>query len=223
MKALFRDYPVTMGLLGLTTLIFLMMQVLYPTSSHSGLVGLQFGAMYGDLIKVYPAQIWRLVSAIFVHFGWEHFLLNALTLYFLGQMAESIWGSARFLLLYMLSGIMGNVITLVFTPNVIAAGASTAIFGLFAAIIVLAYYGQNPYLKQLGRSYQLLIGLNLLMNLVTPGVSLAGHLGGLLGGGLIAVYLPSLAEGALFEKKIRLMALVAYIVIGLGLLLLALV
>ena len=218
----FKKYPVTMLILVLTTLIFLAMQLTYGSYAENSIAGIQFGGMYGELVKASPIQLWRLVTPVFVHFGWEHFLINMLTVYFLGQMAETIWGSRRFLLLYVLSGIMGNAVTLFFTPNVVAAGASTSIFGLFAAVILVGYYGHNVQLKQLGRSYQALIAINLIFNLFTPGISLAGHLGGLLGGALMAVSLPTLLEPNLFSKKYRALAAGLYVLIVVILVFLAL-
>lgn len=92
----FKKYPVTTLILVLTTLIFLAMQLTYGSYAETSIAGIQFGAMYGELVKASPIQLWRLVTPIFVHFGWEHFLINMLTVYFLGQMAETIWGSRRF-------------------------------------------------------------------------------------------------------------------------------
>ena len=88
-----------MLILVLTTLIFLAMQLTYGSYAETSIAGIQFGGMYGELVKASPIQLWRLVTPVFVHFGWEHFLINMLTVYFLGQMAETIWGSRRFLLL----------------------------------------------------------------------------------------------------------------------------
>lgn len=213
MKNEFKKNPVTIGLLGLTTLIFLAMQLLYFGRATSVQAIFDFGGMFGTYVKAYPNQLWRLVTPIFVHIGWEHFFFNALTLYFVGQIAEQIWGSRRFLVLYILSGIMGNVLTLSFTPNAVAAGASTSLFGIFASIAVVGYFGHNPYLKQLGRSYQVLILINLLFNLFSPNVSLAGHIGGLIGGALCACFLPSNFERQLFKPNQRLLALMTYILL----------
>lgn len=88
------------------------MQLTYGSQAESSQVIFQFGGIQGDYLKAYPTNLWRLISPIFVHIGWEHFLLNGLALYFVGQMGESIWGSLRFLILYILSGLMGNIFTL---------------------------------------------------------------------------------------------------------------
>ena len=89
-----------------------------------------------------------------------------------------------------MSGILGNVFVFFFTPNVVAAGASTSLFGIFGAIITLRYAVRNPYIQQLGQSYLVLLVMNLVLSL-TPGISLAGHLGGAVGGALCAVIFSS--------------------------------
>ncbi|WP_306675745.1 rhomboid family intramembrane serine protease [Streptococcus didelphis] len=193
--------PMTFFLLSITVLVFLSMQLVYGKFASSSQAVYQFGGMFGILVRTDFNQLWRLVTPIFVHIGWEHFLVNSFTLFFVGQLAESIWGSKNFLLLYILSGIMGNIFTLQLTPNVIAAGASTSLFGLFAAITVLGVFGKNPLIKSMGKNYQALIVINLIMNLFMPNVGIVGHLGGLIGGALGAVFLANNLEKTLFSKR----------------------
>lgn len=218
----FKQYPVTGGLLVLTTLVFFLMQVLRFGATTSSQTIFEFGGMYGRYVQVFPSELWRLVSPIFVHIGWQHFLFNIFAIYVVGQLAESIWGSWRFLLLYLLSGMMGNVFTLFWTPDVVAAGASTSIFGVFAAVAVVGYYGHNPYLRQIGQSYQAIIVVNLIFNLFTPGVGIVGHIGGLVGGVLTAVYLSPLVEKQMFASWQRWLAGTIFMVLILGMMALSL-
>lgn len=207
MKSEWKVYPATSFLLAVTVVVFLLMQLRYPGQASSAQAIFEFGGMYGEWVKLRPSQLWRLVMPIFVHIGWQHILMNGITLYFLGHLVEKLWGSRRFLLLYLLAGIFGNVVTMVLTPNILAAGASTSLFGLFAALVVAGYASHNPYLKQLGRSYQSLLVLNLLFNLFMPDVSLVGHLGGLIGGALASVFI----SPSLFSHKYRWLVGVLYI------------
>lgn len=117
---------------------------------------------------------------------------------------------------------MGNVFTLFLTPDVVAAGASTAVFGAFASIAVVGYFGHNPYLKQMGQSYQALIVVNLIFNLFMPNVGIVGHIGGLVGGLLVAVFLPTLHEKNMFQAWQRLLAGGIYVLLAFGMILLAL-
>ena len=222
MKNVIKESPVTIFLLALTTLGFIAMQVIYFGNATSNQAIFNTGGMYGAYVSLFPSQLWRLVTPIFVHIGWEHFFFNALTLYFVGQIAEQIWGHHKFLALYVLSGIVGNIFTLFFTPNVIAAGASTSLFGVFAAIMVAGYFGRNPYLKELGRNYQALIIVNLIFNLFTPSIGIAGHIGGLVGGVLCAIFLPTLVEKNMFKPWQRWLAAATYVGLSLFLIVLAL-
>ena len=214
--------PVTFGLLILTTLIFMAIQIFRFGNATSSQTIFEFGGMYGLYLQYDPSQLWRLMTPIFVHIGWQHFLFNIFAIYVVGQLAEQVWGSWRFLLLYLLSGIMGNVFTLFLTPDVVAAGASTAVFGAFASIAVVGYFGHNPYLKQMGQSYQALIVVNLIFNLFMPNVGIVGHIGGLVGGLLVAVFLPTLHEKNMFQPWQRLLAGGAYLLLALGMIFLAL-
>ena len=222
MKNVIKESPVTIFLLALTTLVFIAMQVIYFGNATSNQAIFNTGGMYDAYVSLFPSQLWRLVTPIFVHIGWEHFFFNALTLYFVGQIAEQIWGHHKFLALYVLSGIVGNIFTLFFTPNVIAAGASTSLFGVFAAIMVAGYFGRNPYLKELGRNYQALIIVNLIFNLFTPSIGIAGHIGGLVGGVLCAIFLPTLVEKNMFKPWQRWLAAATYVGLSLFLIVLAL-
>ncbi|RRD31550.1 rhomboid family intramembrane serine protease [Streptococcus minor] len=214
--------PVTFGILIITTFVFMAIQIFRFGDTTSGVTIFEFGGLYGLFLKYDPSQLWRLVTPVFVHIGWQHFLFNLLAIYIVGQLAEQIWGSWRFLLLYILSGIMGNVFTLLLTPDVVAAGASTAIFGVFASIVVVGYFGRSPYLKQMGQSYQALIVVNLIFNLFMPNVGIVGHLGGLVGGLLAAVCLPTVIEKQMFQTWQRLLAGGIYLILVVGMILLAL-
>lgn len=212
-------YPMTNSLLLLTTLVFLAMQLLRFGQATTIQTIYDFGGMLGLAVKYDPRQLWRLVSPIFVHIGLEHFLFNSLTLYIFGYQLEEIFGSKRFFLLYLLSGVMGNVFASFLTPTVIVAGASTSLFGLFGAMVVLRYHSRNPYLQLLGQRYLALLLLNLVLGFFNPQISLAGHLGGLVGGVLTTIFLPPYREKDLFTTKQKQLALLTYLTIAIGFLL----
>ena len=210
-----KQYPVTSILLLVTTGFFLTMFLLRGFAYASTQTIYEFGAMHGRSIQYFPSQIWRLASAIFVHIGLEHFAMNMITLYFIGRQAEDIFGSWNFLFLYLMSGILGNVFVFFFTPSAVAAGASTSLFGIFGAIITLRYAVRNPYIQQLGQSYLILLVMNLVLSL-TPGISLAGHLGGVVGEALCAVIFPVRVDKKAYQIRQRILALAIYLIIVLG-------
>ena len=204
-----KKYPVTSSLLLLTTGVFLSMLLLRGFDYESVQAVYDFGGVLGAEIQVDPSQSWRLLAAMFVHIGLQHFVLNMITLYFLGRIAEDLFGSKAFLALYLLSGLMGNLFVLAFSPEVVAAGASTALFGIFGAIASLRFIARSPYIQYLSQSYTSLILINILFSFM-PGISLAGHLGGLVGGGILAFVFPVYGERDSVKKSWRLGALLLY-------------
>ena len=145
---------------------------------HSGAVGVVPGVADG--------QYWRLLTATFLHFGFAHVLLNMLALLSLGPVLEQALGRTRFLALYLLSGIAGTTATYVLgDERQTAAGASGAIFGLFAAAYVIERRRGNGAAQQ----YAVLLGINLVLTFTIPFIDVRGHLGGLVGGALAALVL----------------------------------
>lgn len=205
-----KKYPVTSSLLLLTAGVFLSMLLVRGFDYESVQTVYDFGGVIGAEIQVDPSQSWRLLAAMFVHIGLQHFVLNMVTLYFLGRIAEDLFGSKAFLALYILSGLMGNLFVMIFSPEVVAAGASTALFGIFGAIASLRFIARSPYIQYLSQSYTSLILVNILFSF-TPGISLAGHLGGLVGGGILAFVFPVYGERDSVKKTWRLGALLLYI------------
>ena len=205
-----KKYPETSSLLLLTAGVFLSMLLVRGFDYESVQTVYDFGGVIGAEIQVDPSQSWRLLAAMFVHIGLQHFVLNMVTLYFLGRIAEDLFGSKAFLALYILSGLMGNLFVMIFSPEVVAAGASTALFGIFGAIASLRFIARSPYIQYLSQSYTSLILVNILFSFM-PGISLAGHLGGLVGGGILAFVFPVYGERDSVKKTWRLGALLLYI------------
>jgi membrane associated rhomboid family serine protease len=143
---------------------------------------------------VADGQLYRLVTSAFMHYGAPHLLLNMWALYVVGPPLEMWLGRLRFTALYAVSGLGGSVLVyLLSPPNTATAGASGAVFGLFAAIFVVA-----RRLTLDVRSIVAVIVINLAFTFVAPlissqQISWQGHVGGLVTGGLIAaayVYAP---------------------------------
>jgi membrane associated rhomboid family serine protease len=123
---------------------------------------------------------WRLITAMFIHYGLLHLLINMWALWVLGRQLEGVLGRRRFLALYLISGIGGNVAAYIFAPHGLTAGASTALFGLFAAYAIIV--------RRLGGSLASVLPIlliNLIITFAVPGISIAGHLGGLVTGAIV--------------------------------------
>jgi membrane associated rhomboid family serine protease len=149
-----------------------------PLLDKLGVVG-QVQLTNGQVVPYGVAQgeYYRLFTAMFMHFGVLHLALNMWALWILGRALEGIFGSIRFLAIYLVCGLGGTVAAYVFDPGVLSAGASTAIFGLFTVLFVAL-----RRLRLSTASVVPIIIINLIFTLSVPGISIAGHLGGLVTG-----------------------------------------
>ncbi|WP_201508984.1 rhomboid family intramembrane serine protease [Psychrobacter alimentarius] len=140
---------------------------------------------------------WRLVSSAFLHIGLMHLLFNGFAMYFFGQIAEPMFGSAKFLALFLLAAIGGNLLNSYVTWQGIlegtgqaglSAGASGGIMGIGAALLVAAFFkiSVNGLMLNL-RSLLIIMGINLVYGFAVPGIDNAGHIGGAVTGLMIAL------------------------------------
>ncbi|PJX22650.1 rhomboid family intramembrane serine protease [Psychrobacter sp. L7] len=140
---------------------------------------------------------WRLLSSAFLHIGLMHLLFNGFAMYFFGQVAEPMFGSAKFLALFLLAAIGGNVLNNHVTwqgildgtgqPG-ISAGASGGIMGIGAALLIAALFkiSVNGLVLNL-KSLIFIMGINLVYGFAVPGIDNAGHIGGAVTGLVIAL------------------------------------
>ena len=136
-------------------------------------------------------EVWRVLTAGFLHSGFIHLAFNMYILYILGGMLEPAIGRLRFAVIYFVSLLAGSFGALLLEPTAATVGASGAVFGLMAAaVVVMRNRGTNPMESGL----PLLIGINLLITFVVPDISIGGHLGGLAGGALAAILLFELPD-----------------------------
>jgi membrane associated rhomboid family serine protease len=127
---------------------------------------------------VHMGEWWRVVTSGFLHIGPIHLVFNMLALWMLGRDLEIVLGRGRFLALYLVSMLGGaTAVMLFYAPNEQVAGASGAVFGLMGALAVVLRKLRAPAGQVFG-----IIGLNVLISVVLPGISLIGHLGGLVVG-----------------------------------------
>jgi membrane associated rhomboid family serine protease len=140
------------------------------------------GALQGNAVA--DGEWWRLVTSGFIHAGVFHLFLNMFILYILGGLLEPAMGQLRLGLVYLVALLSGSFGALLLTsPGGLTVGASGAVFGLMgAAFVLMRARGVNPMESGIGT----LILLNLMITFLVPGISIGGHLGGLVGGGLAA-------------------------------------
>lgn len=136
--------------------------------------------------NVVHGEWYRLFTSIFLHFNFEHILMNMLSLFIFGKIVEAIVGSWRMLGIYIIAGLFGNFVSLSFNTTTISVGASGAIFGLIGAIFAMMFISKTFNRKTIG---QLLIALVILIgiSLFMPNINIVAHLGGFFGGALITL------------------------------------
>ena len=141
---------------------------------------------------VAEGELWRLFTAMFIHIGLRpipmHLLVNLYALIAIGPMVEGYFGHWRFLAIYLLGGLLGSIASYAFAiPN--SAGASGAIFAMVGAVIIYFTKYRNNF-GQRGRSILqnmlVVAGLNLIFGLSVEGIDNWGHIGGLIGGAIVA-------------------------------------
>ncbi|MGA4513592.1 rhomboid family intramembrane serine protease [Staphylococcus caledonicus] len=172
--------PMTYLLIAVNVIVWLIM-ILY-LNHFSDIKLLDVGGLVH--FNVVHGEWYRLITSMFLHFNFEHILMNMLSLYIFGKIVESIIGPLKMLGVYLISGLLGNFISLSFNLHTISVGASGAIFGLIGAIFAMMFVSKNFNRKVLG---QVLIALLVLivLSLFMSNVNIMAHLGGFVGGVLI--------------------------------------
>lgn len=141
---------------------------------------LRMGAKYNP--RIWMGEYWRLLTPLFLHAGYAHFLFNSFALFQLGRAVERLFGKVRFVFLYFFSGLLGSALSTILRPEIISVGASGALFGLVGALIYFSLRKPATARRFFGNSLWMVLGINLLLGFVIPGIDYLGHLGGFLGG-----------------------------------------
>ena len=173
----------------ITIALLVIMAVFYALQLFTDLVfGYDLLAIYGMKSNelIIAGEYWRLVTAMFLHGSIIHLGFNLYALYILGRRVERFFGSLRFLALFLIAGIAGNLFSFAFTEAP-SLGSSTAIFGLLGAEGVFIYQHRKLFGEQfrvaLRQIIQVALG-NLVIGWLIPGIDNMGHIGGLIGGAL---------------------------------------
>jgi membrane associated rhomboid family serine protease len=203
--------PATYTLMVLNVVAFLL-QILSGVGGLSGIgeIGFDFGLVPA---LVADGEVYRVVTSAFLHAGPLHLAFNMFALYILGTLLEPVIGTARFVAIYVASLLAGALGVVVLEPDSlgVTVGASGAVFGLFAAAFVIARgRGMQEISSQLG----FLIVINLAFTFGIPGISIGGHLGGLVGGAVCALVVLAGDRGSLPGRRRVPAEVAAILVIG---------
>lgn len=206
------ESKVTRALIIINILVFVIMTISGGSENTANLV------RFGAIVKPYIAagQWWRLLTASFIHIGLMHILFNMYFLYQLGPTFEMLYGSKNFLIIYLVSGVLGNLVSFAFgSPGTVSAGASTSLYGMFGlALGIMLNYKNDAVLSSFGASFLSVIAINVIYSFISPNVGILGHLGGLVSGlilsGIFPVINRELASGV---RIVSISAMVVLIVL----------
>jgi membrane associated rhomboid family serine protease len=165
------------------------------------------GALFGPFIDQMHHQFYRLVTSGFLHDGLLHIAFNMFFLFFLGPMLESAIGRLNFAVVYFVSLLAGSFGALLFSPQLPTVGASGALFGLLGALMVVSHY-RGISIWQNGLGITLLI--NIVFSLSVSGISIGGHLGGFVGGGICGWLIVQVGE----RRRMPTAAIAGCVVVG---------
>ena len=150
--------------------------------------GEYFYSLCDNRDAVLSGQYYRMITSMFVHADIVHILFNMYALYVLGPQVEKYYGRLKFILIYLVSGLLGSVFSLVFmNSNTFSMGASGAIFGLLGSIAYFTYYYRATLQSLLRSQIVPVILINLALGFFISGIDIMGHIGGLIGGILMSM------------------------------------
>lgn len=185
-----KENRITIGLLAVNILTFIVLSFLGDTQSSQFMY--DHGAVFAPAV-IENGEYYRLFTSMFLHFDFSHLMNNMIMLGALGTTVEPELGSIKTLILYLLSGLGGNLLSLgadwTSGALVVSAGASGAIFGLMGALVWLVIRNRGGYGRIYGRRVYLMVGLSLYYGFTSTGVDNYAHVGGLICGFLLAICL----------------------------------
>ena len=192
---------VTYAILAINIIVFLV-PLLYGQSEE---MIAQF-CVHGPSIRF--GQYYRLFTGMFLHGSIFHIIFNCYALYILGSQIESFIGKFKYLIIYILGGIMGSLFSITFNGTQASVGASGAIFGLMGALVYFGYH-YRVYLGHVVKTQIVpLIVFNLVLGFAMAGVDNSAHIGGLIGGTLATIALGIKDKSTNFERVNGLITLV---------------
>ena len=193
MKEQIQAYPLTLILIMANSVVYLLSAFLSHNIADIPIeVLVDLGALYGPYV-LEEGEWWRLFTAMFLHGGMTHLLMNMFSLYLVGRGVEIYFDRKSYISIYLFSGLIGGMVSLYMHPHSVGVGASGAIFGIFGALagFFMAHREKiATHAQSFMKDFSIILGLNLVIGLSIPSVDIAAHIGGLtvglLGGFILA-------------------------------------
>ncbi|MCY6370956.1 rhomboid family intramembrane serine protease [Clostridium ganghwense] len=180
---------ITISLISINVLMYIITAIFSRNILDSDIrVLIYFGAKVNELIS--RGEYYRLVTAMFLHGGLVHLVLNMYSLYALGPLVEKVYGKIKYIIIYFAAGIVSSIFSYLFSEGV-SIGASGAIFGLLGAALVFAFKMRDRIGKGMVTNILSVIGINIFIGLTLPNIDNFGHLGGVIGGILVSLIVES--------------------------------
>lgn len=185
-----RKWPViTVGFVAINVIVYLLLEIWGDTNDSEYMM--HMGAVWPP--DILDGEYWRLVTATFMHFGFEHILNNMLILACAGPILEGALGHVKYFFLYLLAGVGGSTLSclqmLWSGDYAVAAGASGAIFGIIGALFWIVVRNKGRYETLTGKGLLFMIVISLYYGVSSGEVDNWGHLGGLFMGFLLGIIL----------------------------------
>lgn len=181
--------PVTIVFAAINVLVFLILS--FGGQTEDGYYMLEHGAMYTPFVL--EGEYYRMFTSIFLHFGMEHLASNMLSLLVFGFNLEPVLGSVKTALIFVISGLGGNALSLITeiteTNPAVSAGASGAIFGLTGALLSLTLIYRGRIGDVTPRGMLIMVALSLYTGYTSEGIDNMAHIGGLITGILLTLIL----------------------------------
>ena len=185
-----RKEPVTAGLILLNILVFLIVE--FTGSSQNTMHMLDCGAAFTPMI-IQGGEYYRLFTCMFLHFGIYHIANNMLVLFVLGQRLEPVVGKIKFILIYLLGGLGGNIFSFIMEMKsadyAVSAGASGAVFAVMGAMLYVVIRNHGRIQDIFVRQMMIMAGFSLYFGFTSTGVDNAAHVGGMVCGFILAAVL----------------------------------
>lgn len=233
-----RPSTFTFVFLAINVFIFLLMSFAAPGGSENNEVLRAYGAKYNSLINA--GEWWRLITPVFLHIGWIHLLVNMYSLFILGPYVEKLYGSARFVFFWIITGVAGVAASYLASGSGMrggmlgrflfrggdgpSAGASGALFGLIGVLFVfgIKFRHELPegFKRAFGTGMIPTILINLFIGYTIPYIDNAAHLGGFVAGALLALFVgykrPGQSARVAVLWHVLQFAALALVVVGFG-------
>ncbi|MCM2535462.1 rhomboid family intramembrane serine protease [Neobacillus pocheonensis] len=176
-RAFIRYYPIVSIIIAIHLVLYLL--TVLPIFPNYWIVE----TFSGVNLYIMEGELWRLLTPTFLHSGFSHMLLNSFSLLLFGPALERMLGRIKFLFVYLVSGLIANIATLVFEPLTYThVGSSGAIFGLFGFYLAIIMFRKDRLSRQHSQIIMILCIVSLIMTFLQPNINIVAHLSGIIGG-----------------------------------------